>query len=286
MSPVIDFRARPNTPEWASYLARRTQRIRSEAGTAFNAYEAPVETLDGFIRQLDAAGIDQAVFAARNRGTAEANWTLTNDFVADCVRAHPTRIVGFGGVDASDPKKAAQEARRAVETLGLLGVCFDPFALLAAPDDPRFDPIYEACDSMGAAAIVTLGGWPGIPAPLRLSSPLALDTVAQRFPKLVIVGSHAGWPFTTEMIAVAWRCENVWFENSFYHFAPGAGQLVEAANCMIGGKFLYASAYPFVPLGETLARFKALPFAPAVAEKVLGGNAVALIARLRKGRSG
>ena len=32
MSGVIDFRARPNTPEWARYLARRTKSIRTEAG--------------------------------------------------------------------------------------------------------------------------------------------------------------------------------------------------------------------------------------------------------------
>lgn len=284
MSPVIDFRARPNTPEWASYLARRTKRIQAEAGTAYNAFEAPVETLDGFVAQLDAAGIDQAVFAARNRGNTEANWTLTNDFVAECVRAHPTRLVGFGGVDASDPVRAAAEARKAVQQLGLLGVCFDPFALLAPPDDARFDPIYAACDEMGAAVIVTLGGWPGIPAPLRLSSPLALDAVAQRYPKLVIVGSHAGWPFTAEMIAVAWRNENVFFENSFYHFAPGALALVEAANTMVGDKMLYASAYPFVGIADTLQRFRALPFTPSAAEKVMGGNAAALIARLRKAR--
>lgn len=62
------------------------------------------------------------------------------------------------------------------------------------------------------------------------------------------------------MIAVAWRCENVFFENSFYHFAPSAGALVDAANSMIGDRMLYASAYPFSPISETLERFRALPF--------------------------
>ena len=89
-----------------------------------------------------------------------------------------------------------------------------------------------------------------------------------------------------DMIAVAWRCENVYFENSFYHFAPGAGVIVEAANSMIGDKLLYASAYPFVPLGETLEKFRTLPFLPEVADKVLYRNADALLARIGKRLAG
>jgi predicted TIM-barrel fold metal-dependent hydrolase len=109
--------------------------------------------------------------------------------------------------------------------------------------------------------------------------------VARRFPELLIVASHAGWPFTQDMIAVAWRCENVYFENSFYHFAPGAGLLVEAANTMISDKMLYASAYPFVPLGETLQRFGTLGFTAEVREKVLYRNAEALLARIAARRA-
>jgi predicted TIM-barrel fold metal-dependent hydrolase len=284
MGNIIDFRARPNTPERARYLSRRTKLIRTQAGTGFSDFRAPEESLEGFVAQLDAIGIDQAVFAARNRKLSDPEWTLTNAFVADCVNAHPSRIIGFAGVDAKDPQSAATEAALSIEKLGLLGVCFDPFALDAAPDDPRFDPIYDTCARLGVPAVVTLGGWPGINSALRLSSPLALDAVARRFPDLILIGSHAGWPFTTDMIAAAWRCENLYFENSFYHFAPGADLLVQAANSMIGEKMLYASAYPFVSLDETLQRFQALPFSDQARENVLGANAARLIARIRDNR--
>lgn len=286
MSGIIDFRARPNTPEWARYLSRRTSLIRTQSGTGFSDFRAPEESLAEFIGQLDSLGIEQAVFAARNRKLSDPEWTLTNDFVAECVAAHPQRIVGFGGVDAKDPQGAAKDAEDAIARLGLLGICFDPFALDAAPDDPRFDPIYDVCDRLGAAAVVTLGGWPGISSALRLSNPLALDAVARRFPNLLLIGSHAGWPFTMDMIAAAWRCENLYFENSFYHFAPGADRLVEAANTMIPDKMLYASAYPFVALGETLARFKALAFNDDARDKILSGNARRVLSRLRGNRAG
>lgn len=286
MSGVIDFRARPNTPEWARYLERRMTAIQSESGATFSSFRAPRETLTEYVERLDGAGIDIGVFAARNRASSEPEWTLTNDFVAECVRAHPDRIVGFGGTDASDPASAAVEARRAVEQLGLSGVCFDPFALQTSADDERLDPIYQVCLDLHVPVVVTLGGWPGIQAPLRLANPLAVDAVAKRFPNLIIIASHAGWPFVNEMIAVVWRCENVYFENSFYHFAPGADLIVQAANSMIGDKILYASAYPFAPLGETLERFRTLPFTDEALEKVLSGNARGLLARTRRPRSG
>jgi hypothetical protein len=108
MSPVIDFRARPNTPEWAHYLARRASVIRSHTGTTFGSYHAPEETIEEFVAQLDRAGIDRAVFAARNRSSSDPQWTLTNDFVAECVRGFPDRIVGCGGIDAADPDQAAK----------------------------------------------------------------------------------------------------------------------------------------------------------------------------------
>ena len=98
-------------------------------------------------------------------------------------------------------------------------------------------------------------------------------------PDLVLVGSHSGWPFTATMIAVAWRRPNVYFENSFYHFAPGAEILVDAANQMIGTKMLYASAYPFAPL-EHLERFLRLGFEPEVLERVVYRNARDLLERI------
>ena len=284
MGTIIDFRARPNTPEWARYLSRRTNLIRTQSGTGFSDFRAPEESLEGFVAQLDGSGIDQAVFAARNRKLSDPDWTLTNEFVAECVHAHPSRLVGFAGVDAKNPESAVVEAAHAVEQLGLLGVCFDPFALDAAPDDARFDPIYDSCARLGVPAVVTLGGWPGITSALRLSNPLALDAVAKRFPDLILIGSHAGWPFAMDMIAAAWRRENLYFENSFYHFAPGADVLVQAANSMIADKMLYASAYPFVSLDETLRRFRALPFNDEAREKVMGGNAAQLISRIRENR--
>jgi predicted TIM-barrel fold metal-dependent hydrolase len=41
--------------------------------------------------------------------------------------------------------------------------------------------------------------------------------VALDFPSLRVIGSHTGWPWVEEMIAMAWKHENVYVDISGYH---------------------------------------------------------------------
>ena len=41
-----------------------------------------------------------------------------------------------------------------------------------------------------------------------------LDQVALDFPELKIVGSHTGWPWCEEMIAMAWKHPNIYMDIS------------------------------------------------------------------------
>jgi predicted TIM-barrel fold metal-dependent hydrolase len=275
---VIDFRARPLVPAYAAYLRPRLAAIRAETGS-YGAYDAPDQSVAEFVAALEAAGVSMAVFAARNRVNDAADWPLTNDLVAKAVAEHPDRLVGFGGLDLSDIPWSVEEMARCIDELGFRGFCMDPFQIGARADDDRLAPLYDLADESGVAVTVTMGGMPGIPQPLSTGDPIALDEVSVSHPGLVLVGSHSGWPFTNTMIAVAWRRPNVYFENSFYHFAPGAEVLVDAANQMIGSKMLYASAYPFAPL-EHLQGFRELDFEPDVLEKVVYRNARGLLERI------
>ena len=277
---VIDFRARPNIPEYAAYLRPRLEAIAAEAGR-HGAYWAEDESIDEFVGALDSAGIDRAVFVARNRSNSDDRWPLTNDVVAEMAQAYPDRLVPFGGLDLTDVPAAVDEAERCVATLGFRGVSIDPFHVGLTADDDSLAPIYDLAETVGIAVAVTMGGMPGIRQPLRSGDPIALDEVAQSHPDLVLIGSHSGWPFTQTMIATAWRRPNVYFENSFYHSAPGAGDIVEAVNNgMIERKMLYASAYPFAPLASTLEQFRKLPFQKESLDHVLYGNATVVLEKI------
>lgn len=275
---MVDFRVRPNGPEYSAYLEPRLVQIAADTHGSFGAYRAPRDTLESFIDQMDDAGIDIGVVAARSRAATRSDWPYTRKVVADAIEAKPDRLVGLIGLDVGDVPRACEEVRVAIAgSEPFIGVSFDPFQLNSGADNPELLPIYDVCAELGCIVAITLGGLPGVPAELRCSSPLAIDAVAQKFRDLTIVASHAGWPFSYEMVAVAWRNANVYFENSFYHHAPGTHVLVEAANEMIPKKMLYASAYPFAPMAETLAQFKRMPFAPDVLADILWANPLQVI---------
>ena len=46
--------------------------------------------------------------------------------------------------------------------------------------------------------------------PSAMGRPIHLDDVALDFPELTLIGSHTGWPWVEEMIALAWKHENVY----------------------------------------------------------------------------
>lgn len=52
---------------------------------------------------------------------AEALARRANDYMAEQVKKNPKRFSGFASLSMHDPKQAAEELRRAVNELGLVG---------------------------------------------------------------------------------------------------------------------------------------------------------------------
>jgi 2,3-dihydroxybenzoate decarboxylase len=56
-----------------------------------------------------------------NKAEAEKLATRANDYMSEQCKKNPKRFSGFASVSMHDPKQAAQELRRAVKELGLVG---------------------------------------------------------------------------------------------------------------------------------------------------------------------
>ena len=80
--------------------------------------------------------------------------------------------------------------------------------------------------------------------------PVALD-----FPELVIVCGHIGYPWTTEMIAVADKHPNVYIDTSAYAAHRYPGELVEYVKGRGKKKVLFGTNYPMMTASRALARF-------------------------------
>lgn len=242
---AIDFRTRLKTEEYLSLY--KSSSLSGEYTRQFERMGVNLKEAAGgeagFIREMDEAGIAVAVYVGRDLETT-TGWKLSNDDLAEVVSRHPNRLVGFAGIDPHKKKQAVREARRALTEKKLAGIAVDPFRAGISPDDRLYYPIYEVCAEEDKPVIIAIGPLPSPAMYMSLGSPMPVDRVATDIPELKIVCSHGGWPFTNEMIAIAWRHDRVYFETSLYEVMPGASAWIEAANTVLKKKILFASGYP------------------------------------------
>ena len=120
------------------------------------------------------------------------------------------RLLGVASLDPTvlGREAALAELRRSVRELGLRGLNLDAgfYATALRADADILMPLYEECLRLGVPALVMSG--PTTP-DLALNDPFAVDVVARTFPKLPIVCCHGFYPRVADMVAVAFRNENV-----------------------------------------------------------------------------
>jgi len=282
---IIDFRVRPPHAGFLSTAIFNPRDPNPDPVTAralqmnIPPYRSFSEhSMEAFIEEMDAAGVDLAVVMGRQ--SAPQFGSVRNEDIVDLLAHHPKRFVAFGGVNGSDLAGALAEIDRIIGW-GFKGISLDN-GWCDPPlydDDSALFPIYERCAEAGLIVSITSSIYVG--PDLTYSDPVHIQRVAKRFPKLKIVVAHAAWPHTTTMCAIAMQCSNIYLVPDFYGHIPnmpGAEQYVRAANYYLSHRLLYASSYPVRPLGQSLEQFRALPFdSDEIRTRCLGTNAARLL---------
>ena len=169
------------------------------------------------LADMDANGVDMHILSLgipgvqvfeRNRAIDLAS--LSNDRLSEAVRRHPTRFAGLASFAPQDPAAAAKEMDRAINTLKLNGFLVNSHTENMYLDEPRFWPILEAAEALGAPLYVhPRAPSDGMAAPFRdyrmegaiwgygveagtHAVRLMLSGVLDRFPRLRIVLGHLG----------------------------------------------------------------------------------------------
>ena len=218
---------------------------------------------------MDAAKVDVGLVSAwwGPRGPI-----LTNDDVAALVDAHPARFRGICSVDLARPMEAVRELRRCVQR-GFIGVRVLPWLWNLPPNDRRYYPIYAECVQLGVPFCLQVGHT-GPFAPSEPGRPIPyVDDVALEFPELVIVGGHIGYPWTTEMIALATKHPNVYIDTSAYKASRYPDELVAYMRGHGKKKVLFGSNHPMISPAECLAGVEGLGLSEEARTLFLGGNA-------------
>lgn len=237
---------------------------------------------EDFIAMMDAAGVDVAVLHGEDQETTFAK-KIPNEIVAELVRAFPGRFRGFAGVDPHKGEQAVEGLWQDVKERGLCGAMISPWEHLMFSDDERYFPIYETCVELDIPIWIHTSVNFSRQIPMEYGHPLRLDRVAVKFPELKIMAGHAGWPWVTEMVAVAWRHPNVYIEISGIRQKymgmehTGWEPLIHYGNSVLQDKVLFATAWPLLPLVRAVQDVKNLPLKEEVKTKWLGENARRLL---------
>jgi uncharacterized protein len=272
---AIDFHVHLPTPDWldgsmGGYVEAAEAYFRSTVER-----QSLGELADKY-RALDVL----AVLLAWDAETATGRPRVPNETIAAACAEYPDAFTGLGSVDPHKPSAVEEVAR--IAELGLRGVKFHPSLQAFAPDDPKYWPVFAACERHGLLALFHTGtsgigarqpGGQGIR--IDYAHPLKLDAVAAAHPELTVVAAHFGWPWQMDLIAVALHKTNVYIDISGWSPKRIPPEVVRELKGRLSGQFLWGSDFPFIAPERCLAELDELGLAsPALlrdnAARVLG----------------
>lgn len=275
---AIDFHVHLPTPEWldqamAGYIEAAERYFRSSVSR---------QSLNQVARHYEEMDL-VAVLLAWDAETATHRPRLSNEYVAQAVKAYPGRFVGFGSVDPLKGAEAVRGVDRIAE-LGLKGVKFHPSIQMFAPDDERYWPVFARCQELGLHGLFHTGtsgigaGMPGGQG-IRLDycRPIRLDTVAAEFPDFQIIAAHFGYPWHEEMLAIALHKTNVHIDISGWAPRYIPDSVMSALKGRLQDQFLFGSDYPFIQPQRCLDELEQLGLSEPVREKLLRTNGERLL---------
>jgi predicted TIM-barrel fold metal-dependent hydrolase len=236
-------------------------------------------SLEEMIARMDAAGIERAFLIAAKVGRIgiPACYHVDYRLVAEAVEKHPDRFFGLAGLDPTEGMRGVRELERAVRDHGFIGAHAYPHWFELPPDHAKWYPFYAKCCELDVPVQLQVGQSmvydPSYP--LRsVGRPITLDSVACDFPELKIIGIHVGIPWTDEMIAMAWKHENVfigsdahsprYWPQSFVHYIRSYGQ----------DKVIFGTDFPVLDFARTMAEIEALDLPDGPKRKFLRDNAI------------
>jgi uncharacterized protein len=246
----------------------------------------PDALADRWIAELDRHQVARAAVIASIPGDEES--------VAAAIARHPSRLVGFFMLNPA-AADAAERLSRAIGDWKLRGICLFPAMHHYRLDDERVTATFEAASARSAAVFVHCGVLTvgvrkrlGLASPfnLRLGDPLALATVAAKFPKVPVIIPHFGAGFLRETLMAADQCPNIHLDtsssNSWIKYHPGLtleAVFRQALEVVGPDRLIFGTDSSFFPRGwqrqifdQQQATVDAIGVAVEAQEKIFSGN--------------
>jgi len=274
------------------------------------------------LQAMDEAGVEKVLLslttfgiqAITNRTKAQSTARTVNDYVAEHIRAHPTRYAGMASLALHDAGEAARELERCVTKLGFKGVMVNGYSQvdtednLVYLDDARMTPFWEALTALDIPLYIhprpshnavqydshpelTGAAWGFAPETATHALRIVYSGLFDRFPTAKLVLGHLGesLPF------LAWRIQHGidfspngrttkkrlsdYLAENIWVTTSGNFS-TQALHCtmltMGADRILFAADYPYEDYSEAGEFIDTVPIGESDRRKIAYGNAKAL----------
>ena len=263
---------------------------------------------------MDRGGVDYVILsqsapgmqAERDVALAERLASENNDFLAERIAHHPSRLGGFAHLSMHSPKQAAGELERCMRELRFKGALINGHTCGRYYDDPAYDEFWAAAQALDAPIYLHPANFAEVPALLKPTPVLQGATfgwsfetgghalrllfagVFDRFPGLKIVLGHMGeflpfmrWRLDSRFKAYPHgitleRAPSDYFRTNIVITTSGvcsAPTLMGAIGEMGAENVLFSIDYPYESTAEACAFIESAPMDEATRALVCHGNA-------------
>ena len=222
------------------------------------------------IGMMDNSHVDIVFLSAILR---KGSTPISNEQIKEFTDKYPNRFIGIGSVDISKPTRALKDIEKIVKDYGFKGIRILPWLWDMPVTSSLFYPVFAKCVELDIPFCTQVGhSGPLLPSEYGRPVPY-IDQIAIDFPELRIVCGHIGFPWTQEMIGVAWKHKNVFIDSSSHYPKYYPKEFVHFANTYGAEKCLFGTNFPDLTWERCASQVRQLDMKPESMEKFMWKNA-------------
>jgi uncharacterized protein len=265
MIMVIDF----HTHIFPERIAGRTIEKLEEVG---NIKAFTNGTLEGLKKSMRENNINISVVLPVV--TKPAQFDSVNSFAAEITGKEG--IISFGGIhpDSEDYKEKLEQIKK----MGLLGIKLHPDYQETYVDDFKMVRIIQYAAELGLIVILHAGLDIGLPDPIHCTPKRTVEMLSRiESENAKIILAHMGGYDLWEEVEEYLVGKNVWLDTSYSLGMISDEQFVRIVKNHGADRILFATDSPWGGQGETLEHIRKLDFREGELERILHGNAEAIL---------
>lgn len=228
--------------------------------------------VDLLLKDMDDRDVEKAIVM----GVPEC---ITNEQLAQIVKRHPDRIIGFAGVHDPKTSESVHDLETGVKEHGLRGLKLHPDLHSFSPADKEIVPLIQCAADLKVPTLIH-----SYPGGMRRGyfgkgSPEHIDTLKSHVPEATIIIGHMGFPRYLDMITLG-QIPGVYVETSWgltsiaelngLEYTARLLRLIGVDNVLYGSDWI--SPAVGVEMVKQIGLINRLDLTRGEKEKILGGN--------------